>query len=781
MSQAPDRNETSLTTTRPAELAQPINVASYAVGTEEAHALPLREYWDIIVRRRWTIVAVFLVVVVSAAIGTLKQRPMYRAKAIVQIDKENPNLLSFKDFIGIDSGDESYLETAYKNLTSETLARRVIDKLQLDKVPEFTAGSGKIPAGVNSKDLNDEIWVDPKMQRVIDTFFQRLTINPVRRSRWVEIMFDSYDPVLCARVVNALAANYVQLNLEAKWDATYKASDMISQQLIGLKVKLEKSEEELQRYAKQSSILLIDEKQSITSQKLKQLQEELTRAEADLFQKEAIYNRVKSGDVGAVPGMLDNKLYQELSARLVDLQRQYAELSAKFEPEYPRAVQVKKQMDELEAAMGRERVALARHVTDEHQSAQDRAKLLREAVVAQTREFNDIGEKSIQYNILKREVDTNRQLYEGLLQRLKEAGVSAGMKASNIRVVDKGKVPLKPTKPQIMLNMALALLAGLALGFSMAFLQEFLDDSLKTPDDVRRQIGLPTLGVIPSTVSKGRVGYGYGYSYGYGYGYGYGSGAVEKQKQVGGDGGASEKEAVARLISPHMNSAQSEAYRSLRTAILLSTPGKPPRVIVLTSAQPAEGKTKTAVNLSIILAQLGSRVLLVDSDMRRPRTATVLKLPASSTGLSTYLVGQSGFEESIVESHIPNLYVVPCGPIPPNPAELVASGMMKQLLAEAAAKFDYVILDSPPVLHVTDGRVLAAQADAVMLVVWGGVTSRTLVIQARDLLGQVNANMIGVVLNNVDLSASSYYGRYRYSRYYSGREEPETQEVEAAG
>jgi len=781
MNQASERNETSLTTTRPAELAQPINVASYAVGTEEGQALFLREYWDIIVRRRWTILATFLVVVVSVAIATLKQRPVYRAKAIVQIDKESSGVLSFKDLFGLEGWeDELYLETAYKNLSSRTLARRVIDKLQLDKNPEF-AGSGETsPAKAGSKDLNDQIWVDRRMQGVMDGFLGCLTINPVRRSRWVEIMFDSHDPMLSARVVNALAANYVQLNLEVKWDATYKASDMISQQLIGLKVKLEKSEEELQRYAKQNSILLIDEKQSITSQKLKQLQEELTRAEADLFQKEAVYNRVKSGDMTAVPGVLEDRLYQELSSRLMDLRRQHAELSSKFTPQYPRVEQVKTQMDEVEAAMERQRLAVARRVADEHKSAQDRGKLLRGAVAAQTREFNDIGEKSIQYNILKREVDTNRQLYEGLLQRLKEAGVSAGMKASNIRVVDQGEVPLGPIRPKIMLNMALAMMVGLGLGLSMAFLQEFLDDSLKTPDDVRRQIGLPTLGVIPSIVSKGRAGYGYGYSYGYGYGYG--SGSVEKQKQIGGDGGGAPQKEVpgARLISPYMNTAQSEAYRSLRTAILLSTPGKPPRVIVLTSAQPTEGKTKTAVNLSITLAQLGSRVLLVDSDMRRPRIATVLKLPASSAGLSTCLAGQSSFEESIVESQVPNLFVLPCGPIPPNPAELVASSMMEQLLAEAVAKFDYVILDSPPVLHVADGRVLAAQADAVMLVVWGGVTSRTLVIQAKDLLGQVNANVIGVILNNVDLSASMYYGRYRYYRYRSERDRPATQEVQAA-
>jgi len=780
MSQALDRSETSLTSTRPAELAQPINVASYTVQTEAGPSLLLRDYWDIIIRRRWAILATFLVVVVSVAIGTFKQRPVYRAKAIVQIDRESQNVLTFKDLFDIEGEDDLYLETAYKNLTSRTLARRVIDKLQLDKNPEFADESGKSPVKAVSKDLNDELWADPRMQEVIDSFLGGLTISPVRRSRWVEIMFDSHDPVLCARVVNAVAVNYVQLNLEVKWDATYKASDMISQQLIGLKVKLEKSEEELQRYAKQNSILLIDEKQSITSQKLKQLQEELTKGEADLFQKEAVYNRVKGGDMAAVPGVLEDRLYQDLSARLMDLRRQYAELSAKFTPEYPRVEQVKTQMDEVEAAMERQQQAVARRVADEHKSAQDRARLLREAVAAQTHEFNDIGEKSIQYNILKREVDTNRQLYEGLLQRLKEAGVSAGMKASNIRIVDKGEVPLQPARPRILLNMALALVAGLGLGLSMAFLQEFLDDSLKTPDDVRRQVGLPTLGVIPSIVSKGRVGYGYGY--GYGYGHGYGHGAAEKQKQLGGDeGGVPQKEvAVAPSLSLHMNAAQSEAYRSLRTSILLSTPGKSPRVIVLTSAQPTEGKTKTAVNLSIILAQLGSRVLLVDSDMRRPRISAVLKLPASSTGLSTCLVGQSSLEESILESPIPNLCVIPCGPIPPNPAELVASGMMKQLLADALKKFDYVILDSPPVLHVTDGRVLAAQGDAVMLIVHGGMTSRTLVNQAKDLLGQVNANVIGVVLNNVDLSASSYYGRYRY-HYYRYHAEEEESEKQAAG
>jgi succinoglycan biosynthesis transport protein ExoP len=777
MSQESENRQANVPVLRRSETLERTSPATNVSPLVDAEGLarPMvpRDYWQVILRRRWSILAVLLGVLVFTTVGTLKQRPVYRASAVLQIDKENPNLLSFRDFLGVDNEDEYYLETAYKNLQSRTLARRVIDRLQLDRIPEFTTGSKTAWFGAVTppKQINDDIWVDPKMKRVIENFLKRLAVNPVRRSRWVEITFESYDPVIAARVVNALASGYIENNLEVKFEATSKASEMISQQLTGLKVKLEKSEEDLQRYAKENSLLLLDEKQSMAAQKLKQLQEELTKAEGDLFQKQAVYNRIKNGEP-AVPGMLENKLYQDLSSRLADLRAQYAELRVKFTPEYPRAKQLEKQITELAASLEGERDSLAQRIVDEFKSSEDRAKLLREAVGVLEREFNQMGEKSIQYNILKREVDTNRQVYEGMLQRLKEAGVSAGMKASNIRVVDRAEVPLLPAKPRVLLNIALALVAGLGLGLALAFFQEYLDDTLKTPEDVRTHVGLPVLAIIPSTLSAGK-GYGYGYGYAQGEVYG---GSQRRKELAKGNGGAAKEVAIPQVLPPLMSAAQLEAYRSLRTSILLSRARQSPRVIVVTSAEVGEGKTRTAVNLAATLAQLGSRVLLVDSDMRKPRIAAVLKLADSPIGLSTYLAGQSMFAESLVPCDVPNLHVLACGPVPPNPAELVSSTMMTQLLAEGLERFDYVILDSPPLLHVTDGSILATQAEVVLLVVHGGMTPRAAVAQAREMLSQVNANVIGVVLNNIDMSLTGYYRHYRHYRYGYGREESAEQQ-----
>jgi capsular exopolysaccharide synthesis family protein len=747
-------------------------VPAYPVAVEETDALPLLEYWRIILKRRWTIVSILLLVFVTGAIWTLKQPRVYRAKAVLQIDRENQNIVTFGDLVNLES-DDLYLETAYKVLQSRTLARLVIDKLQLDKVPEFagapkTANSAGSAPALSSSPVRDEARLDPQYDRVVSSFLVRLTVNPIRRSRLVEVSFDSYDPGLAARVANTLASNYIDQNLEAKWQATQKASELISQQLVGLRAKLEKSEEELQRYAKENSILLIDEKQSMVAEKLKQIQEEYTKAEADRFQKESVYNLVRSGDLTAVPGMQESQAYQQLSVKLTDLKREYSDLSPTFTAEWPKVKKLKSQIDEYEQALERERVALARRVTNDYQAAVNRAKLLQEAVAAQTKEFNDIGEKSIQYNINKREVDTNRQLFEGLTQRLKEAGVSAGMQASNIRVVDQAEVPLNPYRPRILVNFAIALVVGLALGLGLAFFQEYLDDTLKTPEEVERYLHLPTLGIIPAIGSRGAGRLGYGYRYGYGYGYGYGH---RSRKQLPETAASKQSEITAHsgLIGAKGTAPLAEAYRSLRTSILLSTAERPPRLLLVTSSQMGEGKTTTVVNLGITLAQLGSRTLVIDSDMRKPRLAQLLQMKKSGVGLSTYLAGHSSLDETVFSTEIPNLYAVPCGPIPPNPAELVSSDRMRQLLEEVRKTFDYVLLDSPPVMHVADARILGAQTEAVVLIVQGGATPRELVDRAKLQLLQVNANVIGVALNNVDFSSAGYdyYYRYYRSRRYS--------------
>ena len=744
----------------------PTDISAYVANLEEEEAPSLMDYWRVLRKRRWTVIAFLALVVVTVMIGTFKQRPVYRATAVLQIDREAPNVVDFQEFVAeVPSYDNSYLETAFQILQSRTLVRRVIDKLRLDQSPEFEEVLTEEPSwfaqlwGESGLDFSvsaeEALGLDPKDYALIEAFQERLTVTPVRNSALVEIGFESYEPELAARVINALAVNFIDQNLEAKWDATQKASDWLSQQLVGLKAKLGTSEEELQRYARSNSILFLDERQSMTSEKLKLLQEEATRAEADLIQKESQYNQVRGGDLSSVPGILEHKLYQDLSLRLADSRGEYSELLATFTPEYPRVKRLKSQIDKLESAVERERSAFAKRVADDYYAAANRDRLLEQAVTQQTLEFNNIAEKSIQYNILRRETETNKQLYDGLLQRLKEASVSGGLRASNVRVVDQADAPIEPASPRPLINLALAPMVGLGLGVGMAFFQEYLDNTLKTPEDVQKFLHLPALGVIPAANLNGKARLPYGY--------GYGSGTQKSlQEATSADNGG--KEVPSELITAQGNTPLSEAYRSLRTSVLLSTSGRPPRVILVTSGHPGEGKTTTAVNLSVALTQLGSRVLLADSDMRRPRIGSILKLPANPAGgLSTLLTGQFELNDVVATTQIPNLFAIPCGPIPPNPAELLASSSMQRFLEEAAQTYDYVVLDSPPVLHVTDARVLAPQVEAVILVAHGAVTPREAVKHARQHLQQVNGNLIGVVLNNVDFRSVGYD---YYQRYY---------------
>ena len=746
----------------PLEVRSAVPVTAYPVDLNPADASPsLLEYWRVLLKRRWTVLSFLLLVVTTVMIGTLKQRPVYQAKAVLQIDNEDPNILTFQDFVAeVNPGDESYLQTAINVLRSRSLAHRVIERLSLDQNPEFQATPswfgrlwGNEPSQQAERNAGTSS-LDSLPQDQIDVFLNRVAVEPVQGSRLVGVSFDSFDPELSARVANTLASNFIDMNLEAKWDATQKASDWLSQQLVGLKARLEKSEEDLQRYAKENSILFLDERQSLTAEKLRQLQEELTKAEADRIQKESLSDQVLLGNFDSVPGILDHRLYQDLTLKLADLRREYSELSAIFTPEYPRVKRLKSQMDEVEALLIQERDAFARRIADDYRAAINRERLLQQMLARQTEEFNQIAEKSIQYKILQREVETNKQLYEGLLQRLKEASISAGLRASNVRVVDAAEVPATPARPRVLLNLVLALIVGLGLGLGMAFFQEYLDNSLKTPDDVQRFLRLPTLGMIPAAKAAGRGALAYGYA----------SGKRKRLPTPSGNGQTSDLN--LELLTAEGNGLLGEAYRSLRTSLLLSSSGRPPRVVLITSGQPGEGKTTTLVNLGIALVHLGGRVVLIDSDMRRPRVSALLKLPAAAAGLSTYLTGQSAIDDVITPTAIANLFVIPCGPTPPNPAELLSSHLMTALLKQAGQKFDYVLLDSPPVLHVSDARILATRVEAVILVVQGAATPRQAARLAKEQLHQVNANVIGVALNNLDVQANGYNYYYPYYQGY---------------
>jgi capsular exopolysaccharide synthesis family protein len=705
-------------------------------------------------------------------VGTLKEKAVYRATALIEIEKENPSLVSPQELFQLDEVSDAYLETQYKVLESEDLADRVIAQLGLDHVAEFQPRAHSWPW---SKDANlsgqltsgDETPAAPNQatQEAVQVRFQeRLSIKPVRRSRAVEIDFDSEDPNLAARVVNAVVDSYIQKDLESRWDATQKASEWLSQQLSDLKSKLEKSEDDLQAYASENGLLFLEtdkgNTENVVDQSVRELQDELSRAQAARYEKESLYRLVQSSDYASLPGVFENKLLQDLSVQLAELQSQRAQLSATFTDDYPKVREVRSQITEIQAALTRERQRAAQKISDDYFAAVKRENLVQQAFANKQKQANVIAGKSVQYGILNREVESNKSMYEGLLERLKEAGVSAGLKASNIRIVDPGKASFMSVSPRISVNLGLGAIVGLGLGICLALLQEHLDQTIQTANDVDRFLHVSALAAIPALESlqmrrdpaK--------------------SGMDRKfELRLAAPGGAASD---ALVIGRNRNdsevrrsSVMSESFRGLRTSVLLSGSGRSANSILITSAHAAEGKTTIAVNLAISLAQLGRRVLLIDADMRRPSVHKYF--PQNASHLSAYLAGQGSWREMAYPTGVNGLDVLLSGPRPENPAELLSSDAMHALIREAATAYSFVVIDSPPLLDVADSRILASMADATVLVVKSGAAPRQVVQFAESQVRSAGANLLGVVLNNIDARDDGYrycaYGSAEYASF----------------
>ncbi len=721
----------------------------------------LLAWWRVIRKRRWTVLTAFSVLFAAVLAGSIKEKPVYQAKALIEIDKENPSVANPQELFLLDEVSDAYLETQYKVLTSDDLAERVIHQLGLDRQAEFLPSTLAWPWSMTASAAAAFPPPPPKdsaavpdlsvRETVLTRFRSRLDIRPIRRSRVVEIRFDSQAPELAARTVNAVAENYIQKNLEARWDAAQKASEWLSQQLRDLKAKLENSEDDLQKYAADNGLLFLEtekgDAESIVNQSVREVQEELTRAQADRMEKESIFRLVQSGEYGSLPGVLDNKLLQDLTFRLADLQREQAQLAATFTDNYPKVKQTQSQIAEIQSSLERERWRAAQKISNDYFAALRREKLVRQAFAEKQAEANQIAEKSVQYGILSREVDTNNGLYEGLLERLKEAGVSAGLKASNIRIVDPGTVPYKPIAPNYPLNLGLAAFLGLGLGICMAFLKEHLDQTIRYSQDVFHFLGVPVLGFIPSMSArngkklKGITAADREFIFG-----------PANSRTAPGD--ALIEDRPRNELGIHKGSAFSEAFRELRTSVILSASGRFANSILVTSAQPGEGKTTVAVNLAFSLAQLGQPVLLVDADMRRPSIQKYF--PQKGSKLSSYLGGQGAWQQMVYPTPISRLNVLHCGPIPENPSELLSSDRMRALIQESMTTYRFVILDSPPLLNRADSRILGSMVGATLLVVKGGETPRQVVQYAESQARSVGANLIGVVLNNLDSSLNDY-------------------------
>ena len=724
---------------------------------EPREELDFRAYARILRKRFGVVLIVFFILFSVALIATLKQKPVYRARALLEIQKENPDIPTLQELYELDSVSDAYLRSQYTILGSESLARRVINELDLDALPEFNSPNWWSWRKQKKAPATQVFATGPSradravFQRVLERFDDRLAINPISRSRLMTIQFDSHDSELAARVVNSLAENYVEQNLEARWAATQKAADWLSQQLTGVKGKLEKSELQLQDYARRNDLVFLETdkgpSQNVENDQVQQLQQELTKAEALRFEKEALYRVVQADDSESLPGISENKVIQDLTERLAELKRDYARLSTTFNKDYPRVKEIQSQENEIEAAIQQQRKGAASQITNDYNAAVRREDLVRQALREQQKHMDQAAARAVQYNILKREVDTNKQMYEGLLQRLKEASVSASLKASNIRIVDAAEPPAKPVKPKIPLNLGVAAIFGLGLGICAAFFQERMDDTLKGSGDVERLLGLSTIGLIPAVALL----------------HGNHTGMhqlMEDHKAPGRkeNGNGRRQAGLWHRIDAEGSqpAALVEAFRSLRTSILLSTADRPPSTLLVCSTQPGEGKTTIATNLAIALAQVGQRVLLVDADLRSPSLHRLFGRQ-EDLGLVSCLAGRQDWRNVVRPSGSPGLDLLFCGPVPPNPSDLLSSQSMGGLIRSAREQYEFVILDSAPMLALADSRILATQVSGVLLVVKNATIPRDQVRQTLSDIRSVGGHVIGVALNNVDLQTIGYY------------------------
>lgn len=814
--------------------------SGYPADMEEPDHGGLIEYWRILRRRKGTLILISGLGLLLAILVTLPQTPVYQAKTTLEILELNQDFMNMKTVQQVADGGTSNLmtdiQTQIKILQSESLIDRVVASLKAKDVSELGRGKSRISAWRRALNLPEPSGADAQTA-ALKMAQREMKVRASGQTRIVEILVDSTDAKLATDFANRLTQEYIEQNMDARWKMSQRTGEFLAKQIDETRVKLERSEDALQEYARRNGLLFTDEKTNVTTDKLKQVQESLTKAQTERVQKQSRWEMANTAPADTLPDVLDDKTLQDYQTRLTDLRRQKAELEETFTSDNPKVKRVEAQVASVAKRLEQQRADILKRIKNEYDEALRREKLLEADYRLQAGLVTDQGDKAITYNILKREADTNRQLYDSMLQRVKESAISSALKASNVRVVDPAKIPTKPYKPSFATNAALGLVGGLCLGIAFVVTTDRANRTLTEPADIAYYLNVPELGMIPaeSSMTGKRMKY---------------FGKSDRRDGGSDELGLDDEQRLELVTFQRKPSLLAESFRATLTSILFTgQEGRRPKLLVVTSPSPGEGKTTVVTNLAIALAETGQRVLLIDADTRKPRIHSIFGL-GNERGLTTILRGNTqngtasrygrpyrngdsrengrsnGLAASlrtgethgdvatevrngrpggeplsngtggtkpglmtselatllsgmVVETKVDGLYVLPSGPGVAGATNLLYSQQLPELLSHLQDEFDMIFIDTPPMLQIPDARVIGRLASGVVLVVRANQTTRDAAMAARGRLRDDGTHVVGTVLNdwNPKQSPGGYYGYYdgNYGKYYKRYYGPTTE------
>ena len=716
---------------------------------EEVH---LRDYLDVILRRKWLIVSFLMLTFISTLILTLASPKIYKASSSIEISQQSQNVTKFEEVVGTEMRAQEFYQTQVDLLQNSALAWRVVEKLDLaenpvvletlygDENPSLVSGikgwiknsiKVLITSGEDATNTLSGISEEVLKQRDLIEFVEdNLEVSPKRNSMLISISFASPDRHLSQTVVNGFVEEFVRWNMDKKLEASQLARDFLMKQIDRAKINLEKAEEDLNRFGKQAGIVSLDAKQNSIYGQLEALNSALAEAEADLIGKESVYNQAVLDGPSHLPQVMESPVIAGLKAEYARLQSEYQDLAVTFHDEYPTVKALKTKMNSIGERIDIEEKKIFLSVENKYQAALKNMETLRARVEQQKQMALDLNERATQYKIMAREVETNKGIYQSLLERTKEIESMVGVSSSNIQIVNQALLPIKPFKPNVKLNLLLALVVGLMGGIGLAFFLEYFSDTIANPNEISDRFQIPILGVAPLAKS---------------------------------DGFPVEQTFVNDPRSPF-----SEAVRSTKMSIQLAGTADQAKSFLMTSTKPSEGKTTMAANLALAFAGSGEKVILIDADMRKPRLHEFFEnySVAGSPGLSRFLAGV-GSKGLVCQNGMGNLCFIPAGPVPPNPVELLASDRFALLIETLTQRFDRVIVDGPPCLGFADSRVLSRHVGGVVLVSSMGETTRDAIRHFKKSILMSQGKILGCIVNKVNVGKHfGYQSYYSYHQYY---------------